>query len=655
MSEIRIIHQQIQLSLEHSVAQSSVTDKFIDNLKIGQVLNAQLVHLDNKYWLMIESIKLPVSRDTVEQMELKENQVIKMRVRSTADPVELKIVKNKTPDTSQANPASMVDSDNKRPVATTNTQTATNNQTGKPPQSTTDIPDKQPVNDKINVDKLILEARKYLSKEMILPEVIKPDALKTTIPDPRISSVIKQSGKLSGIVEKAVGTQIPLSPNTVKPAENPQKIEAPGTKRTSELLGNLISQSRTVATESINKTESAAIRSTNVENNQTSSAKLQDMALNKTEQAVKSAEQLSTHLKNITAKAVPASTEQIVPKIVSAPGEQVAAKATPVSIEQILPKATPVSADQVSPKAASVKPTSSSASSGAADGIVNASQGAPVQKSLKFEIPVTMPDSNKFPLLSEKMDTAFQRLTPVLNSNVKSINNLFMQLQRLNQWTSDLKQSGGSNSSSQPEKLAADLKESLKDLFRYINHKDNLKTGKSVEKALRQSGTFLEKRVNAEQQAAKSGNLKNSTELTLHKDLKANLNRVLATALYNLAKINTSSTTTTSTTTGTGTGTGTGSGTATTTTGSTATAGSGVTSETSQSGQARQLTGNTPSATNLIQSIRNRLQSFRGSKTNPDVMPELERITKEVLKNVQSALFRSQLGQLTNLRPDSTP
>ena len=98
MSEIRIIHQQIQLSLEHTVAQSSVTDKFVDNLKVGQVLNAQLVHLDNKYWLMIESIKLPVSRDTIEQMGFKENQVIRMRVRSSSDPVELKIVKNKTPD-----------------------------------------------------------------------------------------------------------------------------------------------------------------------------------------------------------------------------------------------------------------------------------------------------------------------------------------------------------------------------------------------------------------------------------------------------------------------------------------------------------------------------------------------------------------------------
>jgi len=624
MSEIRIIHHQIQLNLEHTVAQSSVTDKFVDNLKVGQVLNAQLVHLDNKYWLMIESIKLPVSRDTVVQMGLKENQVIRMRVRSTAEPVELQIVKNKTPDRNQTNPASVVGTDNKRPT-TTNQQQVRSNQTGKSSHSTAEAPDKQPVNDKVNVDKLILEARKYLSKEMVLPDVIKPDALKTTIPNPQINTVIKQSGKLSGIVDKTVGTQTPFSPNTIKPGDNPQKTEVPDTKRTSQLLGNLISQSRTVARENINKTESAAIRTTNAENNQTSTAKLPEMALNKTEQAVKSAEQLSTNLKNITAKAVPATEKQVTAK------------------------AAPVSAEQASPKAASVKTTSSSVSPGAVDGIVNTTQAAHSQTKLKLEIPVTMPDSHKFPLLSEKMDTAFQRLMPVLNSNGKSINNLFMQLQRLNQWTSDLKQSGGSNSSSQPEKLAADLKESLKDLFRYINHKDNLQTGKSVEKALRQSGTFLEKRVNAEQQAAKAGNLKNSTELTLHKDLKANLNRVLATALYNLAKINTSSTATTSTTTGTGTTT------ATTTAGSTATAGAGTTSETSQSGQARQLTGNTTAATNLIQSIRNRLQSFRGSKSNPDVMPELERITKEVLKNVQSALFRSQLGQLTNLRPDSAP
>jgi len=150
----------------------------------------------------------------------------------------------------------------------------------------------------------------------------------------------------------------------------------------------------------------------------------------------------------------------------------------------------------------------------------------------------------------------------------------------------------------------------------------------------------LEKRINTQQESTKHKNAKFSSELTLHKDLKANLNRVLATTLYNLAKINSSTTAATASvrnpanpsnpaTTGTLSG---------------------------SPAQSRQLSGNTVTVNNnLIQQIRNRVNSFRGSKTSTDFMPELERITKEVLKSVQSALFRSQLGQLINLRPESSP
>lgn len=651
MSEIRIIHQQIQLNLEHTVTQSSVTDKFVENLKVGQQITAQLVHLDNKYWLMIESIKLPVSRDTVEQMELKDNQVIRMRVRSTAEPVELQIVKNKPANSTQTNSATLLDTNSKNPAITSGQQQLTTNQTGKPKPSTTEVPDKLPATEKVNVDKLILEARKFLSKDMLSPD-------------------------------KSAKTQTPASENTIKSADNTQKAETPATKRKSDFIGNLISQSRTVTTENSNKGKATATKYANAEKNQINTAKSAESSVNKHDQVGRIAEKPSSNLQNITAKLAPVSADQTTAKTLSVSGDQIAPKAattstqqvsskgTPVSAEhvaaktvsvsgdqvsarittksteQVSTKATPVSPQQIVQKSVSVKSTDSSVSSVIVDGVSNTTKTAPSQKRMKLEIPVTMPDSHKFPLLSEKMDTAFQRLMPALNNNGKSINSLFMQLQRLNQWTTDLKQSGSTTSASQPEKLAADLKESLKDLFRYINHKDNLRTGKSVEKALRQSGTFLEKRVNAEQQAAKSGNIKNATELTLHKDLKANLNRVLATALYNLAKINSSNTAAGSTTSGTAT--------TPTPSGSTTSTGTGVTSEPSQSSQARQLTGNT-TATNLIQSIRNRLQSFRGSKTNPNVMPELERITKEVLKNVQSALFRSQLGQLTNLRPDSAP
>ncbi|MCP4273167.1 MAG: hypothetical protein GY781_14625, partial [Gammaproteobacteria bacterium] len=320
--------------------------------------------------------------------------------------------------------------------------------------------------------------------------------------------------------------------------------------------------------------------------------------------------------------------------------EQLSTKTT-VATEQLTNKSAVKSTAQVTTKATESNPTITS------EVTTNSKQESPSSKKVKLKIPVTMPDNQKFPLLSEKMHTAFQRLLPAQQGNGKSINNLFLQLQRLNQWTSDLKASGRTTNASHPGKLAADLKESLRDLFRYINHKDNLKTGKSIEKALRQSGTLLERRVNAQQQAAKQGGQKSSNELTLHKDVKANLNRVLATTLYNLAKITASSTASSSTTTGTATGN-----TSTGAAGST----TGTTTMPNQAGQTRQLTGGTSTNdNNLIQSIRKRLQSYRGIKSNPNVMPELERITREVLKNVQSALLRSQLGQLTNLRPESAP
>ncbi len=614
MSEIRIIHQQIQLSLEHSLTQSRVIDKLVENLKIGQILNAQIVKLDNKFWLMIENIKLPVARETIEQMELKENQLIRMRVKSISDPVELQIVKQKAVLTNQSKSSAITGSTSKPAFANINQQPASGIQTtgGSDSNKENASPEKTVVTDKINVDKLILEARKYLSKDLVSPT------------------------KNTHTIQKQA---LPQS-ETGKSNEIHSKTGIPSNSRTSETLQNVITQSRTVNNVNANKTEpnpatvskqdqgtaplksfalqseASNIRPDQAIKKQSGSATVVKPALNTSGQVAPKSEQLSTNPGNVTSK-------------------------TAVTTEQLTIRSATKSTGQVSTKATESNPiiTSEVAS--------NRKQESISSKKMKLEIPVTMPDSQKFPLLSEKMQTAFQRLLPAQQSNGKSINNLFLQLQRLNQWTSDLKASGRTANDSQTGKLAADLKESLRDLFRYINHKDNLKTGKSIEKALRQSGTFLEKRVNAQQQVAKQGGQKSSNELTLHKDVKANLNRVLATTLYNLAKITASSTGSSSTTTSTATGT--------TSTGS---AGSttGTTTMPNQTGQTRQLTGSTSTTgNNLIQTIRKRLQNYRGIKTNPNLMPELERITREVLKNVQSALIRSQLGQLTNLRPETAP
>ncbi|MCP3674669.1 MAG: flagellar hook-length control protein FliK, partial [Gammaproteobacteria bacterium] len=271
--------------------------------------------------------------------------------------------------------------------------------------------------------------------------------------------------------------------------------------------------------------------------------------------------------------------------------------------------------------------------------VVNNQASVSTQK-MKFEIPVILPDKERFPLLADKLVAAFSQIQTGNNNSGKSISKLFSQLSRLHQWISDNKTAGRTESGAQASKSANDLKESLKDLFRYINHKDTLKTGSSIEKALKQSGTFLEKRIAIQKEVSIYKQSKPPTELTLHKDIKANLNRVLATALYNLAKINThqlkspqipqpSQSTTTS-------------------------AGTSSSSANSSSAQ-KALTGSSSSLnSNLLNNIKTKLRQFTAGRTVVGNLPELERITKEVLTNVQDALSRTQLGQLTNLRPESS-
>jgi len=683
MSEIRIIHQQIQRSLDNSVTHPRATDKFIENLRVGQVLEAQLVKVDNKYWLMIESIKLPIRKEIVVQLGLQENQAIRMKVRSKAEPVELQIIKTKSKNAEQAKQPAIINSRqvagqnqtnvsgrNNSSIATNagaNTGVVAGNKVVQQEQSTrTNSEGKQLKNnltaaDKNNADKLIHEARKFLSKTIAAPilssaESTKPDVAAST----KASTTHGNTAKA-----KSNGTINPKTGVTPSQSTGQQsKTTVASNNAISDSMRNLISQSRA---------NSVITAKAVIQNEQSTTTKLNTVNPNLIQQPTTKAVQPETkaNLNTMRAVATPIKSEQAATKSEQSTGKAeqstikaerstIKAEQSTIKAEQSTIKAEQTAVkgekhinrtEQVALKGEQVV-TKQKTTTGKNDSKAHLStpgtssnrvmpENKPINlERAKLEVSVNLPDKDKFPLLSEKLAHAYQRLLPAQQTNAKSINNLFSQLQRLNQYSLNKKSTRGATTSTQSVKLAADLKESLKDLFRYISHKDNLKSGKSIEKALRQSGTFLEKRNRIVQESTKQQNTKTSVEPTLHKDLKANLNRVLATALYNLAKINTTKPSTTTTTT------------TSTTTGSNPTTGT----EKSSPGLARQLSGNTSaSGNNLIQNIRNQLSSFKGASARADFMPELEKITKEVLKNVQSAIFRSQLGQLTNLRPESAP
>ena len=144
-----------------------------------------------------------------------------------------------------------------------------------------------------------------------------------------------------------------------------------------------------------------------------------------------------------------------------------------------------------------------------------------------------------------------------------------------------------------------------------------------------------------QKEAATQKLAKPSIELTLHKDIKANLNRVLATALYNLAKINTPQSSSTQIPHASQTA---------------ANSSTGTSSPSANTSAAqRALTdGSSLQNSNLLNNIKTKLKQFTAGRAVVSNLPELEHITKEVLKNVQEALSRTQLGQLTNLRPESS-
>ena len=105
MSEIRIIFQQVQQILNNTVVNSPLSQQLIDTLRVGQNLTAQLVISDKQSWLIIDGVKLSIPKETAEQWQLVENQNIKLKVKSLANPVELQIIKSTVQTSRQLNTA----------------------------------------------------------------------------------------------------------------------------------------------------------------------------------------------------------------------------------------------------------------------------------------------------------------------------------------------------------------------------------------------------------------------------------------------------------------------------------------------------------------------------------------------------------------------
>ncbi|RLA00358.1 MAG: hypothetical protein DRQ47_09620, partial [Gammaproteobacteria bacterium] len=92
MSEILIIAQQSLQLPNNGVVQSSITDQFVDSLRVGQTLIAQLLIIKDKYYLQVDGAKIAIPKEMVKQWQLQQNQTIRLKVRSLDTPVQLQIV-----------------------------------------------------------------------------------------------------------------------------------------------------------------------------------------------------------------------------------------------------------------------------------------------------------------------------------------------------------------------------------------------------------------------------------------------------------------------------------------------------------------------------------------------------------------------------------
>jgi len=649
MSQIRIIHQQQQQLQSSAVIPAQTTDQFVENLRVGQTLSAKLVLIENKHWLVVEGTKIFIPKETLEQWNLQENKPIKLKVRSLAAPVELQII-NKPVNREQVTllkseiPTDALQSTKKVTsdvVQTTSKASGTNEAILKPEQPTTD--NKIKISN-VDAEKIILEARKYLNKSV--------PAQNSSGVDNKTVMIKAENDGLSSIIHKKLiqpeSAQINIHREFSKASTTAiptARVTTPTTPTTNSTSAPQLPS--TAATSTLTTTQPTGITNEKVVNSNVanSSVSTTELPLNKLSLNMQKA--LNNHqtsgLVDAEIKQPPSTEQQKIKSLINNtpdpvnktintdklinPNIQIKTNQQSLFNNTAL---TSTKAQQLSGQVA--KPDSTS--------IIQNTQSSQQKagKSLKFEIPVILPDKERFPMLSEKITTAFDRHLQQQQPTKKQFNELFAQLQRLNQWSTGNKTSRRSETGSQSEKLASDLKESLKDLFRYINQKDGLKSAKNIEKALRQSGAFLENRISRQEAAEKKLSTGSSAELTLHKDLKANLNRVLATALYNLAKINNPQTTSTNTTRAETL--------ANTTTGA---------DQKLTTAQKQVMESALTDKSNLLQNLRSRLMKIsQGQSTTPTNLPELEAITRRVLKHANSVLSQTQMSQLTNLRPDTS-
>jgi len=237
MSEIRIIHHQAQQLQSNTVVPSKQTEQFVENLRIGQNLNAKLLLIDNKHWLVVEGIKIFIPKETVEQWNLQENQMIKLKVKSVSDPVELQIINNKssnkespktTATTQTVNTEQHLKSDSSQIIKQTAKQSIEQPVNKQPLIDETTTPlNKNIKTEKVDAEKIILEARKFLNKSVTEP-ILKPgisndknSQLKNTDisnPLPQTKSIqpaVRPNSTRVDIKLKTTAVEIPLNKATL--------------------------------------------------------------------------------------------------------------------------------------------------------------------------------------------------------------------------------------------------------------------------------------------------------------------------------------------------------------------------------------------------------------------------------------------------------
>ncbi len=650
MSEIRITFQSTPKTQTKTVVGSVESQQFIEHLRVGEVLNAQLKLVDGKYYLQIKNTELLISELDVKQWQLKEHQFVKLKVKSLTGATELQIIPNRSYD-QRPNVQRPTDDVS---ISRANAELVKNNQGVDRNNS------EQPVNKDVlpprsDNDKLILEVRRFLNSTQLANSAATTHSL---------TEQVSTQTSTSNVRGKPVDNSSQLPTTTAKTAIIQQTSD-----KTDKLFGKsgLLPLSKQPNLNPDQNPKSVTTKQVEVSN--VGQAELKQIA-----QKEKPFQQTTIqHSSNLNPSSLNPSSQQPINQLPS----------TQQQVNQQPNKQTPKINLNIQTKQKS-NPSSGTKNTSVADAMnsliqysksainhsslrsqsdqrteistnshqaspknipQNTNEAAPAEhnnlKHLNLEIPVSIPDKDAFPLLSEKINAAYTRLVANPRSTTESFSKLLAQLNRLNQWSADNKSSRRSESGSQSEKLAADLKESLKDLFRYITPKENIKSAKSVERALRQSGTFLEKRMVKKERVSEEKKAKATPELTIHKDLKANLNRVMATSLYNLAKLKMPAQLQ-------------------------QTAPSTATINSQQNSSLNKNNGVNPTVTvsssellgqsksNLLNNIKNKLIQYSSNKANATNTAELEAITKDVLKHTQAAVSRSQLTQLTNLRPETS-